>query len=155
MIEKAMVTTECQCEDEFGTEIESCLGDCYEWMKDDVFGLLGEWRELNAIDEDDHILIECEAMGWNRASGYKWTRPNELDGALSLRGDFRIEWYLDGLTLTARRWSHDEPTGSGTFHFTHYKGCDRCGEPVKASIHAEELGMCLDCHTKYFDHEEN
>jgi hypothetical protein len=39
------------------------------------------------------------------------------------------------------------------FTFTIHKGCDKCGEPVKADVYKEELGMCLDCHTAYFDHE--
>jgi len=33
------------------------------------------------------------------------------------------------------------------------KPCDRCGAPVKADIHEEELGMCLDCSNEYFEHD--
>jgi len=35
-----------------------------------------------------------------------------------------------------------------------YLPCVDCGEPVDAEIHAEELGMCVECSNKYFDHEE-
>lgn len=154
------VTTDCLCDtyneetDEY-TPSEYCYGDCYEWQKEDVFQLLGEWYLLNGIEEDDPIKIEVDRIGWTNASAYKWTTPMELDGALSLNGDFRIEWYLEDTTLTARRWSHDEPVGTGLFTFTAYKGCEKCGEPVKADIHAEELGMCVECSNDYFEHKED
>jgi len=151
------VTTDCLCENEDGTPQENCYGDCYEWQKEDVFELLGQWYVLNKIEEDDPILIEVDKIGWTNASAYKWTTPMELDGALSLNGDFRIEWYLEEGTynLTARRWSHDEPMGTGLFTFTAHKDCDKCGEPVVADIHAEELGMCVECSNAYFNHEED
>ena len=155
----ATVSTDCQCQDydeelQENVPVEYCYGDCYEWQKEDVFHLLGEWYLANGIEEDDPILIEVDRIGWMNSSAYKWTTPMELDGALSLNGDFRIEWKLTGKELTARRWSHDEPVGTGTFTFTHYKGCEKCDEPVKADIHAEELGMCVECSNAYFDHSE-
>jgi hypothetical protein len=155
LIEKltASVTTDCLCENEDGTPQDYC-DNCYEWQKEDVFSLLGEWYLANGIDEDDPILIEGKGMTWQRLDGHKWTTPMELDGALSLNGDFRIEWYLEDGELTARRWSHDEPTGTGLFTFTHFKECDKCGVPVKADIHKEELGMCVECSNDYFDHSD-
>lgn len=119
MIETTMVasvTTDCQCENEDGTPSQECF-NCYEWQKDDVFYLLGEWQKANDIDEDDTIRIDGTGIGWMSADGYKYTTMLELDGALSLDGDFRIEWLLKGNELTARRWSHDEPTGSALFTF--------------------------------------
>ena len=147
----ASVTTNCVCEDENGNFIE--CENCYEWQKEDVFYLLGEWQLRNNIDENDPILIEVDKLGWRNASAFKWTTMIELHGALSLDSDFRIEWYLENGELTARRWSHDEPVGTGLFTFTHYKDCDKCGEPVLADIHAEELGMCVECSNAYFNHE--
>jgi hypothetical protein len=151
------VTTDCLCgEGDTDTLTEYCSGECYEWQKEDVFALLGEWYVVNGIEEDDPILIPCDRMTWQGIGGYKWTTPMELDGALSLNGDFKIEWYLeDGETLTARRWSHDEPMGTGLFHFTAHKECVKCGTPVCASIHKEELGMCVECSNAYFDHKED
>ena len=156
----ASVSTDCQCQylDEETQEYlpaDECFGDCYEWQKEDVFELLGTWYLANGIEEDDPIKIEAEAIGWQRRSGYKWTTPMELDGALALNGDFRIEWYLNGNELTARRWSHDEPVGTGLFTFTAYKPCDKCGEPVDKDIHKEELGMCVECSNAYFEHKED
>lgn len=31
--------------------------------------------------------------------------------------------------------------------------CVECGTPVDSEIHKEELGFCLDCSHKYWDHE--
>lgn len=155
------VSTDCQCGDYYDVEldqylpIENCEGDCYYWQKEDVFTLLDEWYVVNGIEEDDPILINVDKIGWTNASAYKWTTPMELDGALSLNGDFKIEWYLEDDVLTARRWSHDEPTGTGLFHFTAHKECVKCGTPVCASIHKEELGMCVECSNAYFDHKED
>ena len=154
----ASVSTDCQCQT-FDEEAQDyvlsteCFGDCYEWQKEDVFELLGTWYLANGIEENDPILVKGSGMTWQRLDGHKWTNTMELDSALSINGDFRIEWYLNGTELTARRWSHDEPTGTGLFTFTAYKPCDKCGEPILADIHAEELGMCIECSNAYFDHE--
>lgn len=32
--------------------------------------------------------------------------------------------------------------------------CDECGAPVRADIHEEELGMCVQCSYEYFNHDE-
>ncbi len=29
--------------------------------------------------------------------------------------------------------------------------CNVCGLPIPSDVHAEELGMCLDCSNAYFD----
>lgn len=123
----ASVTTDCQCQTEndetgeFGPSNE-CFGDCYEWQKEDVFYLLGEWQLANGVTEDDTIVVTGSGMGWQRQTGYAHTDILNLDSVLSLNGDFRIEWYLEDKTLTAMRWSHDEPTGTGLFHFEIVKG---------------------------------
>lgn len=148
------VTTDCVCDEgDRDVAYEGCSGDCYEWQKEDVFWILGDWQLANDIDENDPILIETDKLGWRNASAYKWTTMDELHGALALNGDFRIEWYSENGELTARRWSHDEPVGTGLFTFTHYKGCDKCGEPVKADIHKEELGFCVECQHEYFSED--
>lgn len=33
--------------------------------------------------------------------------------------------------------------------------CDTCRTPVDEDIHAEELGMCVDCSNDYFDNKED
>jgi hypothetical protein len=146
------VTTDCVCDE--GDYEGYCEGTCYEWQKEDVFALLGEWQLLNNVDEDDTIRINASSVGWQGRSGYKDTDILELHGALALNGDFRIEWYLEGNDLTARRWSHDEPVGTGIFTFDILKGCDKCGDLIQKDIHAEELGMCIECSNAYFNHED-
>ena len=36
---------------------------------------------------------------------------------------------------------------------TKTKGCIYCDTPVDSDIWEEELGMCLDCSNKYWNHE--
>jgi hypothetical protein len=158
----AEVSTDCQCNDydeELGeyVPVEYCYGDCYEWQKEDVFYVLGEWQKLNDITEDDLIRINGTGIGWQGRSGYKDTDILELDGALAINGDFRITWTLDipNKKLTARRSSHDEPMGANfEIDFIKMLPCDVCGDKIQADIHAEELGMCVDCSNKYFTHDD-
>lgn len=155
-IQMVTITTNCLCQredEETGEWVDSntCFGDCHEWQEDDAYWLQDEWRKANGIEEDDPILIEVDRIGWTNSSAYKWTTAKEVYKSLYLDGDFTVEFSLtNGDTLTARRYSHDEPTGTGIFTFTHYKGCDKCGEPVKADIHSEEMGFCVDCSNAYF-----
>jgi hypothetical protein len=158
----AEVSTDCQCEtynEELDTyePMEYCEGSCYEWQKEDVINLIGEWQTLNEIDEDDLIRISGTGIGWQSRSGYKDTDILELHGALSFDGDFRITWKLDVVEkkLTARRSSHDEPMGANfEIDFIKMLPCNVCGDSVNADIHAEELGMCLDCSNTYFTHND-
>jgi hypothetical protein len=32
--------------------------------------------------------------------------------------------------------------------------CDECGTPIQADIHAEELGMCVECSNEYYNHDD-
>ena len=159
-VQMATISTECQCQTEndetgeYGPSNE-CFGDCFEWQEEDAYWLVEEWRKANGIEENDPIKIEVDRIGWMNASAYKWTTAEEVTKSLYLNGDFRIEFSLTENVLCAVRYSHDEPTGTGIFSFTAYKPCDKCGEPVVAIVHQEELGMCVECSNKYFDHEED
>lgn len=158
----ATVSTDCTCEDyneELGefVPMEYCYGDCYEMQKEDVFYVIGEWQKLNEIDEDDLIRINGTRIGWQSRSGYKDTDILELDGALALNGDFRITWTLDipNKKLTASRSSHDEPMGANfEIDFIKMTECDKCESPISVDVHAEELGMCVDCSNEYFTHND-
>ena len=89
----ATVSSDCQCEEYYDEELdkylpnEYCDGDCYEWQKEDVINLIGEWQKLNDISEDDLIRINGTGIGWQSRSGYKDTDILELHGALSFDGD--------------------------------------------------------------------
>lgn len=50
----------------------------------------------------------------------------------------------DHLLLTVMRWFSVEPT----------EPCVECGTAVDADIHAEELGMCVDCSNEYYNHDD-
>lgn len=32
--------------------------------------------------------------------------------------------------------------------------CDNCQTPIKSETHREELGLCLECSNKYWNHED-
>lgn len=119
----ATLTTDCQCQDEVDESGEwvpasECFGDCYDWQKEDVYWLIQEWAKGNGFDNDTAIRIDGNGMGWSNASGYKFSKVSELDSAMNLNGDFRLEYRLVGNTLEVERWSHDEPTGGCIFTFT-------------------------------------
>jgi hypothetical protein len=156
------VSSDCSCED-YNEEIgefepmEYCYGDCYEYQQEDAKYVIGEWQKLNEIEEDDLIRINGTGIGWQSRSGYKDTDILKLHEALSFDGDFRITWTLDipNKKLTARRSSHDEPMGANfEIDFIKMTTCDKCDFPISVDVHAEELGMCIDCSNAYFTHND-
>lgn len=116
--------TACQCYDETDEgEVKpssQCFGDCWDWQKDEARNLIRVWQELNEFDDDTLIKVEGSEMGWLRQSGFAecLSNPERITELLSLNAEFRLEFELIGKTLTARRWSHDEPTGTGLFTFS-------------------------------------
>jgi len=158
----ATLSSDCTCEDyneELGefVPMEYCYGDCYEMQKEDTAYVIGEWQKLNEIAEDDFILIKGRRMTWQNLEGSAKTTLDKLDSILTINGDFTITWTLDipNKKLTARRGSHDEPMGAYfDFDFVHTLPCDNCGELMSKDIHAEELGMCIDCSNDYFTHND-
>ncbi len=156
------LSSDCTClnyNEETGEDepMEYCYGDCWEMQKEDSKYVIGEWQKLNEIEEDDLIRINGTGIGWQSRSGYKDTDILKLHGALSFDGDFCITWTLDipNKKLTARRSSHDEPMGANfEIDFIKMLPCNECGEPVNADIHAEELGMCVECSNAYFTHAD-
>lgn len=132
-----ILTTDCFCEyyndDNELVSPDSCFGDCYEDAVDYFDELAGLFIKANNLSNADYLLIEGSSMGWTRASGYKLIRAEieQLRHALMLNGDFTIEFWLssDDKELTARRYSHDEPMGTGLLTFTkvdvcQYSGCE-------------------------------
>lgn len=119
------LTTECECQfyNEDTGEFEpsdgtDCFG-CYDTAWDDfIENAYTPW--LNAIGADDSTVIRIDGsgMGWQRRAGWASVSARDIHSAMTINGEYRIEYYFDGTTLTARRWSHDEPVGTGTFTFT-------------------------------------
>lgn len=158
----ATVSNDCQCDtyneetDEY-TPSEYCYGDCYELQKEDVAYVIGEWQKLNEIEEDDFILIKGRGMTWQNLEGSAKTTLENLPNILNINGDYNISWTLDveSKSLRARRGSHDEPMGAYfEFDFVHTLPCDNCGDLISKDIHAEELGMCIECSNVYFTHND-
>jgi hypothetical protein len=111
------VSSNCVCEDYdeetgeavFSNDCFGCYQDSLELLKSEV---VEPWLEANDFYEDTAIRISGKAIGWRRLAGYKDTTPKELVEALSLNGDYTLNFTLTGNALTVMRYSHDEPTGA-------------------------------------------
>lgn len=150
-ITKIQITTECNCEiyDENDdlTPATDCFG-CY----DDALAYLGEkideWLQANGYDDDTIIRVQFSGVSWQRVAGYGDITVADIPEFLALNGDYRIVFELtaDNLTLTARRYSHDEPTGTGLITFTRspFSRCDYCGDPAECLLINDEK-VCKHC----------
>ncbi len=167
---KTTITSDCTCEiydeetdstmlDEYGDpkRPDYCYGDCYtESVYDFTENLLKPYAEATGWQLDHPIKVEVSSIGWQRRSGYTFTTLEGLVETLQIDGDFRIQFEYDDeeQSLTAIRYSHDEPTGTGTFTIEHYLPCVKCGDPVPPAVYEEELEMCVQCSHDYFDHKD-
>jgi hypothetical protein len=122
------LTNSCTCEyyDE-NEELQPSL-ECYGCYDDDLEVVKHElklWAQANnwtGMFEDTEIEVKGSGMGWTRVSGVAYCfadEPDQLIKLLTINGDYRIEFMFseDYKTLTARRYSHDEPIGTGLFTF--------------------------------------
>jgi hypothetical protein len=100
------LSTTCMCE-------EDCVhGEC--WF-DNVFRALDvqtEWAERNGANATETIKVSSERMLWNGVAGWTTAEHMSLHEALALNGDYRLVIRLQGTTLSATRYSHDEPVGA-------------------------------------------
>lgn len=137
------LTTDCTCtvyDAEYGEGIvpsDECFG-CFTDDRDNIAFELDRWVESEEIDA---VYIKAAGIGWQHLSGVACVNATgkEILDALAINGDYRLELYLteDG-TLTARRWSHDEPTGTGLFEFEPANYCDNCGMQLECTCEDEE-----------------
>jgi hypothetical protein len=114
---KAIIESNCVCgEDEDGVEL-NCYGDCWEWQKEDVSWLIGEWQTKNNVDDTQPIKINGTNMNWNHVSGYAMATPATILDKLVLNGDFSLEFDFDPEenTFNVVRRSHDEMGALFTF----------------------------------------
>lgn len=120
---KAELDSNCTCEvydEETDTSepSENCYGDCWIDSKYDFTeNLLKPYLDVKGWELDTPIKVVCGRMSWRGVSGYAYTTPEKLVETLSLNGDFRLVFEFDGENLTAIRYSHDEPVGTGKFEF--------------------------------------
>lgn len=116
--------TDCTCEfyNEETGEFEpsdgtDCFG-CYDTAWDDfIENIYNPWLSAIGADDDTDILVTGRGMGWQGRSGWIIVTARDLHSAMTINGDYRIVYRFDGTALTATRYSHDEPTGTGVFTF--------------------------------------
>jgi hypothetical protein len=128
---KAELDNNCTCEvydDETGEPIlneygypkqpEYCFGECWtDSVYDFTECLLKPYLAVKGWELDTPIKVVCGRMTWTNSRGYAYTTPEKLIDTLTLNGDFRLVFEFDGENLTAVRYSHDEPVGTGKFEF--------------------------------------
>ena len=119
----AEITTDCVCEtyDESNGDdwvpSATCYG-CFEESLDDLHdNLVSPWLKDVGADWDSELVVKGEGMGWQRRAGWIVVTARDLHDALAIDGEYRVEYRFDGTDLKARRYSHDEPTGTGVFTF--------------------------------------
>jgi hypothetical protein len=98
------------------THADSCFG-CWDDSESNFYEALAEWRKEVGVDWN-LVRIEGTGMGWQGRNGYAVAKFDEALKSLTLNGDFRINAKWEGNSFTARRASHDEPTGNARFVFT-------------------------------------
>jgi hypothetical protein len=113
--QEVVVQSDCTCTNMDETPSDSCYG-CYDDAVDNLKYLITEWADAFGKDFAN-VRIDGTGMGWQRESGYAMAPLYRVAEALTIRGDFRITFTLEGKELTATRSSHDEPTGA-SFTFT-------------------------------------
>jgi hypothetical protein len=162
----ATLTSDCVCEmydeetdstvlDEYGDpkRPEYCYG-CYDEEVSQFYdNFLPMWLEQHNLTLDDELLVIATGIGWRRVTEAGTFYAKDTHKVLEINGDFRNVFTIKGDELYAIRYSHDEPVGSGKWSFSKAAKCDKCETPMLPDVHAEELGMCVECSNKYFDHE--
>lgn len=118
------LTNSCTCEDwDEETDTYSPSNSCWGCFDDEMANFKSEilkpWMNANGYDEDTALIARGTGMTWQRLDGYAYLTPNAIVETLSINGDWTLQFTLsDGAkTLTAIRYSHDEPTGTGRIIF--------------------------------------
>lgn len=118
------ISTECNCvefdEDENETAAAECWGYEYQESVEYLKEKLSEWLTANEWTDETLIRFQFSGVSWQRVAGYGDITVADIPEFLTLNGDFRIVFTLtpDNKTLAARRYSHDEPMGTGLLSFT-------------------------------------
>ena len=128
IISRASITTDCTCQavDENGDYIEdaqgnplpseACTHECWDWQADDLDSYLQDWLADNDADKETDVYISCHSQRWTRTGFRALIKAEKILSALSLNGDFRLEFRIDKFgQLSATRYSHDENAGTAPF----------------------------------------
>jgi hypothetical protein len=115
---KYELSTDCTCESydedtDTSSPAEVCWGECWDDRAGNLkYEVIKPWLEANGWDEDTIVRVEGSNMTWQRRSGYAVTTPRELLDTLSFGHQYRLDFALEGKSLSLVRYSHDEPTGA-------------------------------------------
>ena len=97
-----------------------CDGCWQDDLSNTEYDIIKPWLKANDITEQDHIHISVSRATWQNVSGYGVGKAtmDSIIKLLTFDGDWTLKFTYNGdKTLTAQRWSHDEPTGTGIFNF--------------------------------------
>jgi hypothetical protein len=126
------LSSDCRCTktDDDGNELkdengyaipsEHCDGCWQDDQSNTEYDIILPWLKANDITEGDRIHISVNRATWQNIDGYGVSKADfkSILKMLTFDGDWTLKFTYNGdKTLTAQRWSHDEPTGTGIFNF--------------------------------------
>ena len=117
------LSSNCTCEttdENDNTITDFCFGCYTDDFANLKYSIIEPWLTANGLSKPDQVLISVERATWRNVSGYGLALATTgfIIDALTFNGDWRLVFTYDGdKTMTAVRYSHDEPTGTGTFTF--------------------------------------
>jgi hypothetical protein len=107
----------CQMETEDGSYVASleCYG-CFDDMKEELFAeILKPFMDLHKVDKLTLLYAQAAGLTWQRVSAETTVSIEKLlngDFGAIRGGDWKMVYTLEDGELSARRYSHDEPTGA-------------------------------------------
>ena len=99
---------------------EYCDGCWQDDLSNTEYDIIHPWQEANDIADQDYVVISANRVSWRNVDGYALSKADfkSILETLTFDGDWTLKITLNAdKTMTAQRWSHDEPTGTGIFTF--------------------------------------
>jgi hypothetical protein len=99
---------------------EYCDGCWQDDQSNTEYDIIHPWQEANDIADQDYVVINANRVSWRNVDGYALSKADfkSILKTLTFDGDWKLKITLNAdKTMTAQRWSHDEPTGTGIFTF--------------------------------------
>jgi hypothetical protein len=99
---------------------EYCDGCWQDDQSNTEYDIIHPWQIANDIADQDYIVINANRVSWRNVDGYTLSKADfkSILKTLTFDGDWTLKITYDSdKTMTAQRWSHDEPTGTGIFTF--------------------------------------
>ena len=99
---------------------EHCNGCWEDDLSNTEYDIIHPWQEANDIADQDYVVINANRVTWRNVDGYAMCKGDfkSILKTLTFDGDWTLKITLTAdKTLTAQRWSHDEPMGTGIFTF--------------------------------------